>query len=101
MGKRLDLQKLLLDLLGSGNVYYQPPSTTNMQYPAIVYSRDQIKTTYANDSVYSIKIAYEVILIDEDPDSIYIGKIALLPNCRWTKNYTMNNLNHDAFTLYY
>ena len=38
MANRLDLQALLEDLLGSRNVYYQPPESVKMNYPAIVYA---------------------------------------------------------------
>lgn len=99
MASRLELHAKLVAILGSGNVYYQPPSTIIMKYPAIVYSRDTIETTYANDIVYGLKTSYEVIVIDKDPDSIVIGKVALLPTCRFNRNYTVDNLNHDAFTL--
>jgi len=101
MGSRLKLHSILVALLGSGNVYYQPPSTITMKYPAIVYSRDKIQTKYANDVVYGLKTSYEIIVIDANPDSIIIEKVALLPSCAFNRNYTSDNLNHDAFTLYF
>ena len=101
MGKQIDLQLKLENLIGSTNVYFQPPETVRMEYPAIVYSRDKINTKYANDKAYDFKISYEVIVIDRDPDSIIIGKVAKLPFCSFNRNYTIDNLNHDAFTLYF
>jgi len=101
MASRLALQLKLEELLGSRNVYYQPPATVKMNYPAIVYSRDIIKSTHANNEVYNTQIAYEIMVIDRDPDSIIIGKVATLPGCKFTRNYTVDNLNHDAFTLYF
>ena len=44
MAPRLDLQKLLVELLGSDNVYFQPPPSVQMNYPAIVYKLDDEKT---------------------------------------------------------
>ena len=35
--RRNDLQKLLVEVLGSKNVYFQPPESVKMKYPAIVY----------------------------------------------------------------
>ena len=40
MARRLELQNLLANLLGTNNVYFQPPPTVQMEYPAIVYHRD-------------------------------------------------------------
>ena len=34
---RLELHALLVELLGSTNVYYEPPETLKMSYPAIRY----------------------------------------------------------------
>ena len=64
MATRLELQSMLETLLGSRNVYYQPPSSIKMEYPAIVYSRKNIKNNFANDNVYSQSRFYEIIVID-------------------------------------
>jgi len=101
MSNRLLLQNTLEQILGSRNVYYQPPESILMVYPAIVYSRDTIDNNFANDKVYTSKTAYEIIVIDKDPDSVIIEKIALLPTCRFNRNYTINNLNHDVFKIYF
>lgn len=39
MGTRLELQSKLVELLGSKHVYYQPPESVKIEYPAIVYSK--------------------------------------------------------------
>lgn len=101
MSNRLDLQLLLETVLGSRNVYYQPPESVKMKYPAIVYGLDNIDNTFANDGVYLSKRRYSVTVIDEDPDSEIIGKIATLPTCVYSKHYESDNLNHDVFILYY
>jgi hypothetical protein len=99
MGSRLELQTVLETILGSRNVYYQPPSTIKMQYPAIVYSRDTLKSKFANDNIYTVDKSYELIIIDKDPDSIIIDRVAALPTCKFSRNYISDNLNHDAFTI--
>lgn len=101
MGSRLDLQTKLETLLGSQNVYYQPPASVRMNYPAIVYSRSNIENRHADDDVYMQAYFYEVIVIDEDPDSEVVENISKLPGCRFDRHYTSDNLNHDVFTLYY
>jgi hypothetical protein len=101
MGSRLDLQTKLETLLGNQNVYYQPPASVRMNYPAIVYSRSNIENRHADDDVYMQAYFYEVIVIDEDPDSEVVENISKLPGCRFDRHYTSDNLNHDVFTLYY
>lgn len=101
MASRPNLQKELEELLGSKNVYYQPPASVIMRYDAIVYSRDNIENTFADNNVYKQDDAYEVIAIYEDPDSDLPRKISRLPKCRFIRHYTADNLNHDVFELYY
>ena len=88
------------DILGTKNVYFQPPESVKIQYPAIVYSRRSIDTAFANNGVYKKSPSYEVTLIDKNPDSEYIEKILQLPHCRYDRHYEAENLNHDAFTIY-
>ena len=101
MGNRLDLQAMLEKLLGSNNVYFQPPASVKMQYPAIVYSRSRIDNSHADDGVYMQSLEYEVIVIDRDPDSEIVMKVSRLPRCRHERHYTADGLNHDAFKLIY
>lgn len=101
MGNRLDLQATFEELLGSPNVYFQPPSSIKMSYPAIVYSRKSVTLMRANDHVYSQLPEYEVTLIDPDPDSEFIEKLLQLPYCRFDRHFTSDNLNHDVFSINY
>lgn len=99
--KRLELHEFLVSILGSKNVYYQPPETIKMSYPAIVYSRDDIDNRSADNSVYMQFNVYEITVIDKDPDSIVVEKLSMLPMSRFERHYVANNLNHDIFRLYY
>lgn len=101
MSDRLNLQTELETILSSRNVYFQPPSSVRMQYPAIVYSRKDIEKRSANDGIYQKLPSYEVILIDKNPDSKFADKILELPYCSFDRHYESDNLNHDVFTLYY
>lgn len=101
MGQRLQLQTLLEDLLGSRNVYFQPPPTISMQYPAIVYKRDRMDTEFANNKPYKHKKRYQVTVIDRKPDSTIHEKVAELPMCTYDRFYTADNLNHDVFNLFF
>ena len=101
MESRLKLQTILEDILESGNVYFQPPSSVKMSYPAIVYSRSDMRSTFADNSLYKINDAYTVILIYDDPDSVTPRKLLSLPMCSFDRHYVADNLYHDVFTLYY
>lgn len=101
MGSRLALQAKLEEVLGSENVYFQPPSSAKMKYDAIVYSRKNIENVFANNGVYNQHECYEVVVIYRDPDSDIPRKISKLPMCRFDRHYEIDNLNHDVFTIYY
>lgn len=101
MNRREELHEILCEALGSRNVYFQPPESIKMKYPAIVYSRDDIDNSFANDSVYMQSLAYSVTVIDSDPDSEIVAKVSRLPRCQYDRHYKADNLNHDMFTVYY
>lgn len=101
MPSRLELQNKLEELLGSRNVYYQPPESIQMEYPAIVYSKSNLMSRFANDARYSKMIRYELIVIDKGPDHEVIDKLLGLPYCSFDRHYKADNLNHDALTIYY
>lgn len=101
MAPRLELQALLVSLLGSNNVYFQPPPSLNMSYPCIVYKRDYQDSDFANNKPYKHKKRYLVTVIDRDPDSDIPDKIRELPMCVYDRFYTADNLNHDVFNLFF
>nr|DAQ20071.1 MAG TPA: tail completion protein [Caudoviricetes sp.] len=101
MDSSLTLQTMLEELLGSRNVYFQPPESLKLNYPAIVYSRSTIRNTHADNNVYKQDNLYELIVIDEDPDSEIVAKMSQLSLCRHTRHYKSDNLNHDVFNLYW
>lgn len=101
MASRLELQTMLEDILGSRNVYFQPPASIKMQYPAIVYSRSNIDNTNADDAMYTQNRSYEVTVIDYNPDSSIVDRLSRVPKCRFDRHFSSDNLNHDVFTLYF
>lgn len=101
MAQRLDLQALLVSLLGSTHVYFQPPPTLQLQYPCIVYARSDEDAKFADNRPYSRTKRYTVTVIDRDPDSVIPDKIGALPLCTFDRFYTADNLNHDVYTLFF
>lgn len=101
MGLRLDLQLLLEALLGTSNVYFQPPANVQMEFPAIVYNRDSAETLFAGNVPYRYTKRYQVTVIDSDPDSGIPDKVAALPMCTFSRAFVADNLNHSVFNLYF
>lgn len=101
MASRLELHEKFCEILGSRNVYFQPPASVRLNYPAIIYSRKDIDNRYADDLVYKQDTAYDVTVIDRNPDSEIVVEVSHLPTCRFDRHYNADNLNHDVFTLYY
>lgn len=101
MADRLELHSVLQELLGSSNVYYQPPESIKMQYDAIRYSKKTIDSKYANDRKYSMIDCYEIIVISRLPDNPVIKKLLSLPYCSYDRHYVADNLHHDVLTIYW
>ncbi len=101
MSRRLELQTILEKILGSENVYFQPPENFKMKYDCIRFSRSKIEPDFADNIPYQLHDCYKVIAIYKDPDSELPHRLATLPMCSHDRYYTANNLNHDVFTLYY
>ncbi len=101
MSRRVKLQEILEELLGSKNVYFQPPANVRMAYPCIVYERSKIEVDHADNLPYRLYNLYQVTAIYKNPDSDLPHKIAALPMCSHERPYTVNNLYHDVFNLYF
>lgn len=96
-----ELQAVFEEILGSRNVYYNPPASVKMSYPAIVFSRNRIEKKSANNTTYMQNHRYEVTVIDSDPDCKYISEVLKLPLCSFDRHFVSDNLHHNTFTLYY
>ncbi len=101
MADRIELQETLETILGSRNVYFQPPSNIRMSYPAIVYHRSKYDPVHAENSIYYLKKRYDLILIDGNPESEFVEKLIFLPYCTYDRNYVSENLYHHSFILYW
>lgn len=104
--RRLSFREALVDILQSSgqekpNLYYDPPESVQMKYPAIIYSNDRIDNRHADNSVYQQCAEYLVTVVDLDPDSEISYKVSLLPRCSWNRSYVKDNLHHFVYTIYY
>lgn len=101
MASKRELQSKLEELLGSRNVYYNPPESVKMEYPAIRYVKKNIDVKHASNIIHTMKPCYELTVIDTRPDNPIIEKLMKLPYCSYDRPYKANNLNHDVLTLYF
>jgi hypothetical protein len=98
---RLELQALLEDILGSRNVYFQPPESYKIKYPCIIYSLSNMDKIFADNKSYLNKKSYQLIIVDKNPDSQIPNKVSELEYCHFNSFYASEGLNHFVFTIYY
>lgn len=97
--RRLKLHDMLMEICP--NVYFNPPETVKLNYPCIIYNRSNGNTAFADNNPYTFRVNYQITVIDRDPDSEMINKIAALPTCRYDRHYKADKLNHDVFDIYF
>lgn len=102
MASRLKLQSELEEILGSRNVYFQPPESKKLKYDCIVYNRSDIWSRHAGDKNYVLTDCYDVTIIYRNPDSDLPKKIIEhFPYSSFSRHFTSDNLNHDIIKVYY
>lgn len=98
---RAELHVKLKEILGSNNVYFQPPNNLHMKYPCITYDFTDYYTEQADNIRYFTKKQYTVTVITKDPDSPIPDKILKLPYTRFDRAFVTDNLYHKVITIYY
>lgn len=102
MDSRIELQKKLESVLGSRNVYFQPPESIKIKYPAIVYNLGGMRINKADNIPYLKGRYYTVTLLHTDPDNGVIDDIInAFEYCSFDRYYVMENLYHYVFEIYY
>lgn len=102
MGNRIELQSELEEILGTRNVYYQPPESKKIIYDCIIYQKKDIWAKHADDFKYVMQDCYELTIIYRDPDSDLTKRILdHFQYSNFNRHFTSDNLNHDVITLYY
>ena len=98
--KREELNEILVGLLGSRNVYFQPDQDIKMAYPAIVYEVDDQYAIFSNNSPYRRQDRYQLTLIDRDPDVPVRYKIEAF-NASFMRAAVIDGLSHRYYSLYF
>lgn len=95
------LRKKLVEILGSSNVYYNPPEDIRISYPCIIFQLEDIERRSADNIGYIKKHRYQLKLIDYIPDNPARDKLMDLPYCTFDRSYKADNLNHDILEIYW
>lgn len=101
MKSRLDFHTMLQELQLTPNLYFQPPETTKLKYPCIIYKLDPPDVKHANNAKYLITKRYRLTYIDKNPDAEAPDVLLSLPYCSFDSNYASENLHHWVFSIYY
>ena len=102
MARRLQLHEKFCEILGTRNVYFQPPASVKLNYNCIVYKVSNRNDLRADNKRYRNLIAYEVKLIYRNPDSelpeVIMNSFDYIMH---NNTFVVDNLHHDVFTIYY
>lgn len=98
---RLDLQAKFEEILGSRNVYFNPPENLKLQYPCIIYNISGVYRRDADNSLYGYMNRYTVTLIDKKPDSEFYVPLLSMRYCTFDRSYKSEGMNVFSFNLYF
>lgn len=104
LDRRLLLDEKIRRILGSTNVYFEPPASLIMKYPCVRYKRSNIDVVFADNKAYLGHNRYEIIVIFKDADDDLPGKFlyndeGLVLNVERT--YIADGLHHYVFTTHF
>lgn len=102
MARRLELHEKLCEILGSRNVYFQPPESVKLQYDCIIYKIANRNDLRADDTRYRHLVCYEIMFISRNPDSEIPERLMdSFQYISFVKYFTVDNLHHELFNIYY
>lgn len=97
--RRLILQTDLEEILGSRNVYYQPPASISMKYPCIVYNYDGESNVYSDDIKYLTFDEYTITHITTEVLPEVLDKLASMPYSSFVRQFKTDGLYHYVYKL--
>lgn len=96
---RLNLHAVLESIIGNENVYFQPPTSTRIKYPCIIYNLAGIPKKYADNKSYIKHYEYTVTYIDQNPDNDIVDKLSDLQYTELTKSFATQGLYHYVYSI--
>ena len=102
MKGRLIVHNRLEAALGSSNVYFQPPETSKIKYPAVIYNLTDFIHQPADNTGYINFERYTATYIHKNPDvDLRREMFGQFSMCRFDRRYVKDNLYHDVYSIYY
>lgn len=102
MKTRLELHEELCSVLGSRNVYFQPPESIKMSFPCIIYHLSGDDTSYADNKIYARMKEYNVTVVDKNPDSTIADRLLdSIEYSSFLRSFREDGLYHYLLTIYY
>lgn len=99
--RRADLHHILEGVLGSKNVYFDPPEDFKLKYPCIVYSLEGHAERLADNKQYNLMRRYRMVYITQRADDPTVDALDELQYCSLSQAYVSSNLRHYAYTIFY
>lgn len=101
MHKQQEVQSILESILGSRNVYFQPPASVQIKFPAFIYFTGRVNDRFADDSRYLKRRPYEVQYVSKTFDEKFVNDMLELPYCELNTTFKKDNVYHYNFTIYF
>lgn len=102
MASRVDLQNELETILGSKNVYFQPPASKTLKYPCIIYELSRTGTAQADNKNYIKTNEYHVKHIfkslSNELKDVLLDHFMMISH---DNRMVVDSLYNDDFTLFY
>ena len=99
MDHRPELQTILENIEGVKKVYFDPPVTTNMEYPCIRFSLNTRNKLNANDRPYIKGESYIITFITRDVVSgtKVLDQLEDLQYIEFSRPYVTDGLHHYVY----
>lgn len=102
MATTRQLQDELKELLGSDNVYFQPPDNLRLKYPCFIVTLGSGSQSMADNKTYLYTDRFNITYISYDPDDdMRKNVIHHFSMCRFDRHFVNDTLQHYVFDLYY
>lgn len=98
--RRLALHRELVEILGNAkHVYFMPPNSTRMCYPAIVYYVGGGNDVHADNTRYIPRTTFDVTLIESDPLSSRVDAIRGLRYTSYLTSFKKDGFHQHKFKI--
>lgn len=102
MKTRIELQEQLVAVLGSNQVYFQPPSNVQMKYPAIVYELSGELVNKADNKRFMAHRKYTITHIYKSISNCLMDKMLdSFMYIEFDRQLIADGLYQDVYTIYW